>query len=268
MYLQYFGLSRVPFSKEIEVKELYQSGEQKEAIARMEFTIREAGIGLILGEVGSGKTTVLRVLYEKTDKNRNKVIYTVGAGIGKSGFFKDICNRIGIESGWHFFDTFLKSKDIILKMYEEKKMKTILIVDEIQKLSYEMLEMIRLFSNYEMESKSPMSIIMAGQNYFSDKIRLTGYQALNQRISVRFTLKGLNLSESIEYIKHHMKIAGCSRAVFEDDAMSLIYEVTRGIPRKINNICSRSLHIAATEEKEIVGKGIVQRVLKDFDGVM
>jgi general secretion pathway protein A len=271
MYQQYYGLSSLPFQKGVRGEGIYAGKGFSEALARLQFVVKTSQAGLLLGETGSGKTTVIRALLDELDPNKARLCYLNNPTLKSRGIFRDLCVFLGERPSYRMAETWAT-----LREYFQKKQHpgVILIIDEIHLASYETLEALRLFFDFEglgdpkAGSVSPFSLILLGHTDFSVKLKISSYQSLNQRIAIRYHLSPLDLEETLAYIKHHMKTAGSRRPVFEDDALEMIFETTGGIPRKINLICQSALLLGASEEKTVIGKSIIKRVVADLRAAM
>ena len=271
MYQQYYGLSSLPFQKGVQGEAIYAGQGFSEALARLQFVVKTSQAGLLLGETGCGKTTVIRALLDGLDPNKARLCYLNNPTLKSRGIFRDLCVFLGETPSYRMAETWS-----ILRDYFRKKQhpRVILTIDEIHLASYETLEALRLFFDFESlgstkaEPVSPFSLILLGHTDFAVKLKISSYQSLNQRLSIRYYLSPLSLEETLAYIKHHLETTGVQRPLFEDDAQELIFETTGGIPRKINLICQASLLLGFSEERSIIGKSIVKRVIADLQDAM
>jgi type II secretory pathway predicted ATPase ExeA len=119
---------------------------------------------------------------------------------------------------------------------------------------------------HELDSQTLVSIVLVGHESFLDRLKLSAYQSINQRIGVRYRLTPMDLPETLAYIAHHLKVAGAPHPLFEDEALELVYHATKGVARKINLLCTHALLAGTAESRKVIGSGIIKRVLNDFDG--
>ncbi len=152
--------------------------------------------------------------------------------------------------------------DAMMEMYQ-KEMKPLVVVDEGQELSVPMLSELRFVLNYRADSFSPLMVILSGQPRLAETLRLQVLECIRQRISVHYRLPCLGEDEISGYILHHLKVAGCDKQIFTDEAIKLIYQCSKGVPRRVNNICRYALVAAAMASSTTVDADAVQRGLDD-----
>ena len=265
MYENYFGLTKTPFSKDIAASQLFGHAGHDEALARLGYLVKERAIGVLTGEVGSGKTVALRALTSNLDASRHTVVYFCGLA-GIRGFYMEFVSSLGAIPNFLRAHMVRQAKELIAQETTEKRKNLIVIIDEAHLVPIELLEELRLLTNEAMDSKSQFSLILSGQPTLRRKLQLTQLNALSQRISLRYQLKGLARDETAKYIHHHLTLAGRADALFSDDAVSLIHSSSAGIPRKINNLCAQALIAGFIEKKAIIDESTVNRAVAETVG--
>ena len=150
----------------------------------------------------------------------------------------------------------------VMKMYSEDQI-PVIVVDEAHLLTESMLEEIRFLINFNMDSMSPLSLILVGQPELRETLRLKTMEAISQRVSVRFHMDGLTREGTVDYILTNLKVAGAEHAIFTDSAVNEIFQFTVGIPRKINNLCEKCLLDGFIQEKKLIDEIMVKRVIKN-----
>ncbi|KKM09092.1 ATPase AAA [Clostridiales bacterium PH28_bin88] len=261
MYEQFFGFSHTPFTKNINPVQLYPSMAQQELLARLYYMVEHRCFGLVIGEVGAGKSTTLRSLYEKLDPAKYLFIYLSDSSLNPRGFYRDLCRRMGLEPAFLKSDAKRQFQTAVMECFQSQKKTPVVAIDEAHLLDHRMLEEVRFLTNFQMDTLSPMTLILMGQPELLKTLSLSAFEAINQRIDIRFHLMGLSEEETRSYIQHHLKTAGCHNAVFTEEAMKLIHQYARGIPRKINNICTSCLLHAFAGSLPLVDDHSVKRVL-------
>lgn len=252
MLRSHWGLTRNPFGKDLAASMLHGSARHQEAIARMSWCITEGAIGVFTGEVGAGKTVAIRAATANLDSSRFSVIYLANPTVGVRGIYATIVSALGQTPRFYRVSLCPQAHDALCAERNERGRQVVFIVDEAHLLDGESLEEIRMLTCADMDSSSPMSLLLVGQPTLRRQIKLGKFAALDQRIGIRYVLSGMDRDETGSYISHHLKLAGRSDTLFSDDAIELIHQVSRGLPRAVNNLAIQSLIAAYATNKTII----------------
>lgn len=265
MYTRYFGLSENPFALSPDPRYLYSSRRHQEALAHLTYGMaRGGGFVQLTGEVGTGKTMMVRTLLERLPASVD-VAFVVYPYLTVQEFVTAICEdlRIAIPKD----DTSLKALIDALRTYllenHARGRRTVLIIDEAQKLSHEILEQVRLLTNLETTKEKLLQILLIGQPELDNLLAQPGLRQLAQRITARYKLQPLNRNETREYILHRLAVAGAKAQLFSDAAMHWIYRAARGTPRIVNVICDRALLGAYSSAKPAVNLRLARRAARE-----
>lgn len=264
MYEQYFGLVETPFTRHIPVTHLYGAQAHEELVARMQYVVQSRGFGVVTGEIGSGKSTAVRTLLRKLDGSRFRLLYMSDANPNPRGFYRTLLEQLGLKPAFQRSDCKRQLDTALMELWETQRRQTVVVIDEAHLLSPAMLEEVHFLTNHQMDSISPLALLLVGQPELGRKLTLQAFEAVRQRITLRYQLGGLSLPDTREYIVHHLKVAGASRPLFSEEAIRLIYQRTRGIPREVNNVCSSCLLAAFAEQKPVVDEATVTTVKAEF----
>ncbi len=248
----HYGLTRTPFSRGIAPSQIFAARIHKEAVARLKWLVDETAIGVVTGEVGAGKTLAARAAVATLDNSRFTVVYLSNPMVGARGIHHHLVTALGETPKFHRPALIAQTADLLAAETEERRKTVVLIVDEAHLLSTEQLEQLRLLTNTDMDSRSSLGLILLGQPTLRRRLKQGHFAALDQRIGLRFHLDGLPLDETATYIAHHLTLAGRSDPLFSDDAIALIHQTSRGIPRAINNLAVQALIAAYADSKGIV----------------
>lgn len=248
----HYGFSRMPFAKQLAPGMLHHHHGHDEAAARISWCIAEAALGVITGDVGSGKTVAVRAAVASLDTSRHSVIYLGNPAVGARGLYAGIVSALGGVPRFHKAALIPQATDALAAEASERGKRVVVIVDEAHLLDACQLEELRLLTNADMDSRSPFACLLVGQPTLRRRIRLGAFAALDQRIALRYALPGMDLGETAGYLRHHLGLAGRSDPLFSDDAVALVHQTSRGLPRAVNNIAVQSLVAAFA-----AGKGIV-----------
>lgn len=269
MYLSFFGLSEKPFAITPDPRYLFLSERHAEALAHLLYGINEAGgFVQLTGEVGTGKTTTIRSLLAQTPKNA-EVALILNPRISAPEFLLTICEELGVGVPDSAVGSVKELVDILnsylLRAHAQGK-RVVLVVDEAQNLSPEVLEQVRLLTNLETETQKLLQIILIGQPELREMLDRTELRQLAQRVTGRYHLDPLSADESASYIRHRLRVAGATSDIFSPAALRETYRLSRGVPRLINVICDRALLGAYTQDRHRVTPAIVRRAAAEvFD---
>lgn len=266
MYSGFFGFNSPPFSIAPNPDFMFLSPRHAEALAHLRFGLGDAGgFVLLTGEVGTGKTTVSRSLLQELDEQTD-VAFILNPTLSELELLAAICDELKIR---------YKKTDASLKLLGDKitqrlqknhdaGKKTILIIDEAQHLQPAVLEQLRLLTNLETNTKKLLQVILIGQPELQQLLQRNDLRQLAQRITARYHLLPLNLSEVQQYVRFRLKVAGCERPVFNDKAVKKLYELSGGIPRLLNLLADRALLAAYGKQQAVVDAKEVQRAATEI----
>lgn len=248
----HYGFSRMPFGKDLAPGMLNGHRCHAEAVARISWCIAETAIGVITGECGSGKTVAARAAVASLDASRHTVLYLGTPGVGLRGVYSTIVTGLGGTPRFHNASLIAQAQDLLAAETAERGKTAVVIVDEAHMLDADTLEGLRCLSNTGMDRQAPFALILLGQPTLRRRLRLGAFTALEQRVALRYAIAGLEATETPKYIAHHLALAGRADTMFSDDAVNLIHQVSRGLPRAVNNLAVQSLVAAYATGKAIV----------------
>jgi type II secretory pathway predicted ATPase ExeA len=251
MFEEHFGFTTKPFGKTPDPAFLYESDQHKEALARIEYAVEEKELALLVGDIGSGKTTLSRALIDRIGDSR-PVILLINPRLTPTQLLRSVAAGLGLEVS-KFRNTLLDQiHNRLFELYESKR-EPVLIIDEAQLIPTKAtFDEIRLLTNFQLDDQNLLSVILIGQPELQTRIDRDAYKALRQRIGMRYFLGPLTLEDTVHYIDHRIRIAGGSRNPFSDEAMQQIHELSGGVPRVINTLATTALLDAFGEDEETV----------------
>jgi general secretion pathway protein A len=263
MYLQFYGLREAPFNPTPDPKFLFQSTRHREALAQLMYGVSERkGFVVLTGEVGTGKTTLLRALLARLDRDTH-VAYVHNTSLGIEGLLEYMLYDWGVKSSATTHMQRLVELNEFLIDQHQKGLSPVLIIDEAQNLSVETLEAVRQLSNFETASQKLMQILMVGQPELRTKLYSHELRQLKQRIGLRFHIGPLVPEETRQYIRHRLRVAGASNSgIFADGAIERIAEYSRGIPRVINIVCDHCLLSGFADDKRRIDASVVEETIE------
>lgn len=264
MYNAFFGLSERPFSLLPDPEFLYWATPHTKAYTMLEYGIAtHAPITVITGEVGSGKTTLVRKLLNEIPQDYSVGLISNAQG-GRGELLHWVLMALGQEPdpSKSYVQLFRQFQDFLIEEYAAGR-RTALIFDEAQNLTPETLEELRMFSNINADKDELLQLILVGQPELRELISRPDLTQFAQRIASEFHLRALTLEEAKAYIAHRLAIAGAERRIFTDEACRMIHAASRGTPRLINQLCDYALVYAFADERPDVDADIVAEVLRD-----
>ena len=269
MYTAFFGLNEKPFAITPDPRYLYLSERHAEALAHLLYGINESGGFIQLtGEVGTGKTTVVRTLLSRVPHHAD-VAVILNPRVTPVEFLLTICEELGLVIAEGHRDSVKEMVDALnrrlLSAHAEGR-RIIVLVDEAQNLSFEVLEQVRLLTNLETPTQKLLQIILIGQPELRELLDRTDLRQLAQRITGRYHLKPLSREETKGYVRHRMRVAGATEEVFTPGALLELHRLSSGIPRVINVACDRALLGAYTQETKRVTASLVRQAAGEVYG--
>lgn len=263
MYEQYFNLQRTPFKRDIQELELYSTVNIEELNSRLEYSARNRLFAVITGDVGTGKTTAIRKFVNSLDNNRYKVMYISDSALTPRNYYWEVLNQLGCEAKFYRGDAKRQLMRELNNLTEVHKKIPVIITDEAHLLTREMLEEVRFLLNFKMDAYNPMSLILVGQSELRDILKKQIYEAICQRIDIRYHLAAYDRHQTGEYIKRHLEYAGETRDIFTEKAVNVIYEYSHGVARKINKLCTASLMHAAQRQTKLIDDHMVRTIVEE-----
>jgi type II secretory pathway predicted ATPase ExeA len=266
MYKSFFNLQTNPFAGSPDPRFLYLMPHTLEALATLEYGISaRKGFIVLTGEVGTGKTTLLRRALASVDQSQVFSSFIFNPRLEVIDFLEFILSDFGITPQNRTKSGMLIQLNRWLIERFRRGETCVIVVDEAQNLSWELLEEIRLLTNLETSSEKLVQIVLSGQPELEEKLRAPDVRQLRQRVALWARTHAITLEQTAAYIAQRLMIAGTSERIFDDEAVVAIHKASRGIPRIINLICEHSLILAYVEHIHQVPAPMVQAVARDLD---
>ena len=268
MYTAFYGLRALPFELSPDPRYLYLTARHREALANLQYGISaRKALTLLIGEAGTGKTTMVRAALESEACRSARMLYLNNPTLTRAEFLDFLAHGFGLTQAA------AASKSALLRQLErelldgrQRGLTTALIIDEAQSLSYELLEEIRLLANIETSAEKLLPLVLVGQPELADRLNEPSLRQLKQRVALRCTLEPLTLNETAAYIAGRIRHAGGEgAALFTREAVRAIHECSRGVPRTISVICDNALVTGFALQQKPVGAQVVAEVCRDFD---
>jgi general secretion pathway protein A len=268
MYQQFFGLRELPFELTANPKFLFMTPRHREALSNLQYGLAtHKAVTVLLGEAGTGKTTLLQTALQAEGCRNITFVYVNNPALTRDEFVETLARGFGLTAAAAVSKaTMLAELEALLQQRRAQGQSLALIIDEAQRLSDELLEEIRLLANIETADEKLLPLILAGQPELADRLREISLRQLRQRISLRCEIGAFELQETAAYMDHRIRTAGGqSVKLFTREAVTLIHDRSRGIPRVINVLSDNALVGAFAKGVPRVTSDVVMHVLRDFD---
>jgi general secretion pathway protein A len=266
VYAEFYGLKELPFALTPDPRFIYFTPSHTEVMANLHYGI-ESGKGLVVvtGEVGTGKTTILRWMMQRLDRTV-LVAYIFNPRLSVAEFYQHVATLLDVQK-WETKSDLLLELGRALESRHSRGLRTVLIIDEAQGLSPHVLEEIRLLSNFESNTAKQLQIVLTGQPELRDVLNNPDLRQLKQRVALRCVIKPLpNVEETDRYITSRLLVAGAERTdIFSPGAIDFIFRCSEGIPRNINNLGDNALLAGYAAGEMTVGRAIIEDIAETFD---
>lgn len=267
MYLSYYGLKEPPFNITPNPRFLFYSAQHREGLNHLLYGVRERkGFVQITGEVGSGKTTLCRALLEALGKNYSTALI-LNPVLDAGQLLKAIAMEFGLQvKGLDRLETVAELNRFLLREVECDR-DAVLIIDEAQDLTLELLEQVRLLSNLETDDRKLLQIVLVGQPELRHRLHDDRLRQLRQRITVRYHLRALNRQEVAQYVQHRLSVSGAQRGpYFTAPALWRVQRYAKGIPRLINAVCDKCLLAGFVQQQDRINFTTVGLAIRELEG--
>lgn len=259
----HYGFDKMPFSRNIPPQALHPHPAHREAIARIDWCVSQRQLGVITGEVGAGKTVAVRAALGQLEPSRHQVIYVPDPTVGMRGIHTQIVTALGGAPAFYSGVLASQTAALLAGELDERARLPVVVIDEAHLLTNTDLESLRMLTNSDMDTGSHFALLLVGQPTLRRRLKLAVLAALDQRVSTRFTITGMNPADTGDYIRHHLKFAGRSDPLFSDDAIAAIHQASRGYPRAVNNLAVAALIATFASGKAIVDQAAAQSAITE-----
>jgi len=260
--LNRYGLSRLPFSKEVPVDELFACPGHQAIGARLKAAVEGRASAVLTGEVGVGKTFLLRSLDSQLNPSRYRVTYIHNANVSQRDFYRQLSTALALEPKAHPSALFRQVQAHVEELACEQKIYPVVLLDEAHLLPISVLEYLHVLLNFRMDSRAFLSIVLIGLPELRERLARNILASLSTRLPVRAHLDPLDVDQVAAYLRHRMKSAGSSQEIFSEEAVLCIREATGGVLRRINILAHHCLEVAADGKGSLVDGGTVQAAVK------
>lgn len=263
MYKDFYGFKEKPFSKTPDPRFLFLSRVHREALARLQYAVEEREVALLTGEIGCGKTTLSRALMDTMGEGY-KFCFIFNPRLNAVEFLRIIARSLDIETPPSSKDDLLTVITKTIYRMHDSGICPVIVIDEAQLIpDRDVFDEIRLLTNFQLDDRNLMSFVIMGQPELLPMLSHQMYEPLRQRIAIHYHLKPLDIQETLEYLDFRVETAGGSPGIFAPDAVQRIYEISGGVPRKINIIATNALLIGFGKDAAIIDGSIIDEIKEE-----
>lgn len=263
MYRKHFALTRHPFEKDLAPDDLFETASLSELTVRLTHLLDMRGIGLVTGESGSGKTTACRRLVAGLNTGLYRVLYVSLTTGNVMDLYKTIAWELGLPTERNRAALFKQIRSEVSRLCAENRLRPVLIVDEAHHLRTDVLEDLRLLTNYAMDSDNRLCVVLVGHPGLRRRLNMAALDALAQRVVVRAHVRGIGREELGPYLEHRLRLAGCELPLFEAPSVEAIFQASNALPRRVNLLAHHALFAAAIARAKTVTTEHIQAALQE-----
>ena len=265
-YRKFHGFKKPVFGKSVPKKYLLDYAQARELSGEFTTLVEDGGIGLLIGEVGIGKTTAIRAFKEELGERSCRVCY-VGSVKHSTAVLQEFVFQMGYQPSHQRASLLRQLSKAISQTWLEHRKKTLLVLDDAQVTDESLLEDLRLLSNFEIDSSEPLILLLVGHPSLQNRLRKPVHLALWDRLRMLFRLEGLSLEDTHQYIEQHLKAASGPTELFTPEARVAIFEHSQGIPRRINRLALEAVKRSTRNKVKSIDETMISVAARVFDGV-
>lgn len=262
MFESFYGMTQTPFTRDVPPQALYASLALEEILSRLAYVAERQWFAVVTGDCGTGKSTAIRGLRARLDHTQYQILYLADSHLTPRHFYNELLEQLGGDGRYFAGDAKRQLHREVQLLRGVHRLRPVAIVDEAHLLSRDMLEEVRFLMNVQMDSLSPLALILVGQTELWDRLERQAYTAIRQRIDVQCRVPYFDQAEVTAYIQAHLTYAGTNQAIFSDQAVAAIYRYSSGAARLINKVCTHSLLYGAQNGHRVIDEPIVTRVIQ------
>ena len=257
MFAAYWEMQFNPFAKPVSGKCPFESGDFRQATARLKHLCEIKGVGLLVGDAGSGKTFTLKMFVDSLNPSLYKVFYLPLSTLTVMEFYRAVALGLGITPPYKKIDLFNAIQDRILSLSKDKRVTTVIICDEGQYLNTKILNDLKILLNFGMDSENHAVLAISGQPILANTLSMHTHEALAQRIVINYAFSGLSKDETADYISSRLKSCGVRENMFAANALEALWGCSGGSPRMVNSLAEKCLMIGFQKSVRLVDTEIV-----------
>lgn len=256
-------LAQQSFLRDISVKDMLELPQISEGFARLKYIIASKGLGVITGAPGLGKSSLIRLLDSSLDKSKFLFCYINDADLKPKNLYSHLLCSLSVQPAAYIDKMKKQFKEAVVNLYQSHDRVLVIVIDNSQELPMQTLREFRYILNFDMDSRSLLTLLLIGHPEIWDTIKLRSFEALRQCVATHYRMQPLNEDQTKEYIVHQLNLSNISMC-FPDDIVKKIHQFTSGTPRVINSICRHCLIDMESKDLSLMNNDVLERVLNEF----
>jgi type II secretory pathway predicted ATPase ExeA len=265
MFKDFYGFTKNPFDKQsLSVKDAFLSKDHKEMTSCLSYLNKIRGIGFFTSAPGFGKTYALNCFTNSLDRNLNEIVYISLSTVSVVDFYRQLCAALGFDAPFGKAAMFRAIQDRLYYMFKEKRKPVLLILDEAQKLSSDILNDLKIIMNHEFDSLNCFTVALVGETHLNGNLEKPPHEALRQRIVINYSFQGLDNDETEAYILHKLQIAGATASILGEGTLTAISGYAGGCPRLIDNLMTKALMLGAQMDKHTLDSDVIMAAVNNL----
>lgn len=266
IYKPFFGFTHLPFQRILTGDQLFRPPALEELHSRLRYLVETRALGILTGEPGSGKSTALRRLRDELHPDQVRALYLHDTLVNTADFCRQLALQLGLEPQWSRALTFRLIQQEIQRLVQERHLTVLLVVDEAHHLRPDVLALFPLLANFDWDSTGRLAVLLAGQSGLRQRLQMAHLEALAQRITIRYALRGFDRDTTEKYLEHRLKVAGVDRPLFTATATQALCDASQGVMRRIDTLAHNALAVAATLRSTLVEPEHVLKAAEEVRG--
>lgn len=258
MFRQFYNMGLNPFAKGLSCSDAYSTTDLRQVHARLDHLSKTGGIGLITADPGMGKTFSVRTWAEKLNPNTTKLVYVCMTALTNSEFYRQLAAGFGLSASFRKCDLFRDIQECVRNLAEERRMRVVVVIDEAQYLHQTVLRDLQMLTNFDMDSKDLLSVVLVGHSALAQVLNRQPYESLRQRLMVSYRMQGLDEDAAKSYVRAMLGKAGADPDLFDDAALASAYGASGGSVRRLNSVIANALTIGAQNRARSIDAEMVR----------
>ena len=264
MFRQFYNMGKNPFSKGLSCADAFKTDDLAQVHARLDHLSRVGGIGLLTADPGTGKTFAVRTWADRLNPNTPKLVYMCMSTLTNNDFYRQLAGGFGIQMAYKKCDLFRDIQECVRSLACERRMRVVVVIDEAHMLHTSVLRDLQMLTNFEMDSKDYLSVVLVGHSVLAQQLSRQPYESLRQRLVVTYRMQGLGEAAARDYVRSMLARSGADPDLFDDAALAAAHGSCGGSIRRLNSIVTNALTIGAQQKSMHIDAEMVRSATEEL----